>query len=535
MKKIINISKGLLIAAIMSATMVSCSEDIMDQINEDVNHSKSVQSKFILADVITSTAFNNVGGDFNTYTATYVEHEAGTHNQLFRAEHRQSEPSAASTFNNVWGNCYSALKNARIIIKQCSEGGSQEGNQVTKGMAEVLAAYNSAIIADMFGNAPWSEAALVDANGNPVNMNPKIDSQQDIYAGVMKYLDDAITDLQPDTKDAHSTGGPGSYDLLYGTNNTTVAKAKWLKLANGLKARYTMRLIARSANRAADLASVITYADRSFTSAGDQAAFSIYDASQLNPLFDFQWSRDGLAASKSMSEKLAERNDPRIRRVFISPDWVQMTGKTDPDFFMAPNGLNEERQYYYNTSAFVFSQTAPTLLMSYHEVLFLKAEALCRLNRTAEAKAILKNAVVAGIANTEVSIDAAMNAPSVLGYGGLEETTAAITPAEAGTYFDTNVSPLFDVNPLKETMVQKYIAFFGASGESTECYSDIRRMKALNENFVELKNPANAQGKFPLRAPYGSDDTTTNPEVKAAYGDGQYVYSQNVWWALGNN
>lgn len=84
MKKIFNISKGLMIAAIMSATLVSCSEDIMHQINEDVNYSKTVQSKFILADVITSTAFNNVGGDFITYTAAYVEHEVGTHNQLFR-------------------------------------------------------------------------------------------------------------------------------------------------------------------------------------------------------------------------------------------------------------------------------------------------------------------------------------------------------------------------------------------------------------------------------------------------------------------
>lgn len=525
MKKIFNITKGLLIAAFMSATVMSCSEDIMDQINEDVNHSKSVQSKFILADLITSTSFSNVGGDFNTYASVYVEHEVGTHNQLYRAEHRESEPSAASTFNNVWGSCYSALKNARIIISQCSEGGSQEGNQVTRGMAEVMAAINSALIADMFGDAPWSEAALVNADGNPVNMNPKIDRQEDIYKGVMKYLDDAIADLQPSTKDAHASGGPGSYDLLYSGN-----KAKWLKLANGLKARYTMHLLARSSDKAADLANVVAFADQSFTSAADQASFAIYDASNLNPLFDYQWSRDGLAASMSMSEKLIERNDPRIRRVFVSPDWMQMTGADDPDFFMAENGENEERQYYYNTSVFTFSQIAPTHLMSYHELQFLKAEALCRLGNAAAAKTVLKNAVIAGIANTEVNVAAAMNAPTVLGYGGLGETSEAITSDEAALYFDTEVVPLFDANPLKETMMQKYIAFFGASGESTEAYNDVRRMKALNENFVELKNP----GEFPLRAPYGSDDTTTNPEVKAAYGDGQYVYTQPVWWAGGS-
>jgi len=183
MKRIINLAKRLLVAIVISASMVSCSENVMDTINQDTNHTKDVQAKYILADVITSTAFNVVGGDFNTYSATYVEHEVGTDNQLYRAEHRDNEPSAASTFNNVWGSSYAALKNARIAIEKCSAGGKQDGNQVTKGIAEVLAAYNSAVIADMFGDTPWSEAALINADGSPKFMNPKIDSQKDIYTG----------------------------------------------------------------------------------------------------------------------------------------------------------------------------------------------------------------------------------------------------------------------------------------------------------------------------------------------------------------
>ena len=41
-------------------------------------------------------------------------------------------------------------------------------------------------------------------------------------------------------------------------------------------------------------------------------------------------------------------------------------------------------------------------------------------------------------------------------------------------------------------MIQKYLAFFGASGESLEAYNDYRRMKGANENLVELKNPLNS-------------------------------------------
>ena len=56
-----------------------------------------------------------------------------------------------------------------------------------------------------------------------------------------------------------------------------------------------------------------------------------------------------------------------------------------------------------------------------------------------------------------------------------------------------------------------------------------RRLKSLGEDIYGLQNP----GKFPLRCPYGNDDTTTNPNIQAAYGDGQYVFTENVWWAGG--
>ena len=521
-----NISKGLLSAAIFSTVLVSCSEDVMDNINKDTNHTTNVPSKFLLADVITSTAFNNVGGDLNTYFSTYVENEVGTYNQLYNAEIRQNEPSASSTFNNVWGNLYSSLKNARIIIKKCSEGGEQEGNNTTKGMAEVMAALNSALLTDAFGDIPYTQAALPNLeNGMPQYMNPEIDSQKDVYTSIMKLLDDAIIDLPQG--DNNVSGGPNGYDLLFNGN-----KAKWLKFAYGLKARYTMRLMKRSTNVAADMAKVVEYVDKSFASADEQAAFNNYDANNLNPLFDFEWSRDGISASKSMYDKLIARNDPRGNRVYFNSnsDYWNHYKVGDETLNLAPNGTPTESQYQYAYSVYVFAQTAPTLLMSYHELLFLKAEALCRLDKTTEAESVLKDAVVAAIANTERSVVTAMKAPSILKYGGLEDISAgAVTTEQAEAYFETSVKPLFTANALKEVMNQKYIALWGANGEATESYNDIRRMKALGENYVTLANT----GKLPLRCPYGSDDTLANPNVKEVYGDGQYVYTEPVWWAGG--
>jgi tetratricopeptide (TPR) repeat protein len=314
-------------------------------------------------------------------------------------------------------------------------------------------------------------------------------------------------------------------DLVYSGD-----KNKWLKFAYGLKARYTMRLLARASNRDAEMDKVLDYISKSYTSVRDQAALDVYDADNLNPLFDFQWSRDGLAASESMADKLIERDDPRLRRVFVDADWEQVEGPDAENYFMAPNGDPEQLRYYYNTSTFVYSQVAPTLYLSYHELMFLKAEALVRKGQLEDAEEALKEAVLAAIANTETGIDAADNAPAVLDYGGLYLYTDPIEEEEAEAYFDDVIKPLFDEDPLQEVMMQKYIGFFGASGESTEAYNDIRRLKALNENLIPLSNP----NPFPLRLPYGNSDTTTNPEVKAAYGNGQYVYTEPVWWAGGN-
>lgn len=520
---------GLLTMGVLATPVIftSCSEDAMDSVNNNVNNPSDVQAKFILTDVITRTAFSNVGGDFNTYLSTYVEHEVGTDNQLWNAEHRENEPVRSSTFNNTWGNVYTTLKDARIVIEKCSEGGAQSGNYATLGMGQVMAAYNLALLTDLFGDAPYSEGF------KPLEIrNPKLDKQEELYKQVNAYLDAAIENLPKG--DTHGSGSVGTQDFLFGGNTS-----KWLKFAHGLKARYAMRLLKVTTDKTAALNAIIAHVDKSFANASDEAKFTQYNTSNLNPLFDFQWSRDGLAASKSLADKMIDRKDPRLVRDFFTPQnpktgvWTQVndiaTNNTSYNL-LAPNGLNTQIKYHYLTSTFVYSQTAPTQLLSYHEVLFLKAEAMQRLGQgTSAIEPVLKAAVSAAIKNSENSVEAALIAPTVLANGSITETSAAINDEAISSYFVNNVKPLLTANPLKEIANQKYLAFFGASGESTEMYNDIRRWKANGENLIELKNP----GKFPLRLPYGNDDTTTNPYVQAAYGDGQYVYTENVWWAGG--
>lgn len=520
MRKYISIQK-LLAFALLAVSFASCSEDTMDGVNENKNNAKDVQAKFILADVMVSTGFNTVGGDLSLYSSIYMEHEAGIYNQPYNAETRVGEPTSSTTYNNPWGLTYQNVKNAKIAIQKCSKGGPEAGNDITRGIANVLLSYNIAVLTDMFGDVPFTESGLLNVDGTPAVMQPKIDTQESIYKSIVSKLDSALILL--DGKDAGVYGKMGAKDFIYGGN-----VAKWKKAVYALKARYAMRLLNKSTDKTGDLNKILDYVSKSFTSADDEFKLAIYDGNtNVNPLYGFSSSRDGLGASKSLIDKFVVRNDPRARESFMY--WVlpsyDLIQRTDPaKLFSVENGKPEQQQYYYDLSISNYAATAPTMLLSYHELLFLKAEALCRLSRKGEAEDVLKEAIEAAFVNQANTIN------STIDNMGADASTDLDQPAVADAYFTNSVKPLFEANPLKETMIQKYLAFFGASGESVEAYNDYRRMKAAGENFVELKNANNAT-QFPLRFGYGSDDVIANKAIKAAFGDGTYVYKENVWWA----
>ena len=520
MKNIFRLLTSGLVLSVLAFSFTACSEDYMDKINEDKDSAKDVTAKFIIPDLVLRTSQNLIGGDFNTYIGSYVEYWAGTHNQLYQAEKRGAEVRVASTFNNGWGDVFYLIRNAKIAIEKADAEQGSEAKQVG-AIARVMLAYDLAAATDLFGDMPYTDVG--DAYNMPY---PSADSQQSIYTEVFKLLDEAAATF------ATNPGSAGGYDYVYGGNN-----ALWAKFVNGLKARYTMRLIQRSGSKESDYSKIIDLVDASFASASEQASMKYTGTDNQNPMFDFNWSRDGISSCTSMYFKLAEREDPRVDRAYWhSGAWQYLSGEDAYDNdLLAPTGNPVESQYGYMYDVFVFGEKAPVHLLSYHSLLFLKAEAQARLGQTDAAKETLKDAITAAFANFEVNLSAAMNAPTVNGYGGLdymEPLTAAESAAAAEEYFDNTVSALFDADPLKEIMLQKYIGLWDCNGEAVETYNDIRRLKAEGKGDIYgLINP----GQFPLRTPYGADDVTTNPNIAALYTDaGNYIFSENVWWAGGS-
>ncbi len=221
----------ILIAALMTSILWSCSESIMDEINTDVNSPTVMPSRLIITDAITASAFSVAGGDFAFYASLYIEHNVGIWNQFYNAEIRTTGPISSSTYSNVWNAAYSNLYSLKKVITNCSEGGSEPGNCHTLGIAQILTAYNLAMITDAMGDVPWSEALQPGKVFTPV-----LDPQKEIYDDIFQLLDDAIENLEKTS----IYPALGIQDLIYGGNT-----GLWKKFAYGLKARYTMRLSLR--------------------------------------------------------------------------------------------------------------------------------------------------------------------------------------------------------------------------------------------------------------------------------------------------
>ena len=512
MKKI----QYIFLAAFALLSFAACSEEALDEVNKDVNHAPDAEAKFVLADLETATAFTVVGGDFNTYFGVAVEHWGGVHNQLFKADHRDGEWISSSCFNNAWSGIYNTIKNARVVVSKTDDDSKtvDAGNKALNGAAKVLLAYNSAVLTDLFGDTPYSQAC--DYFAYPT---PAIDKQEDIYKTINTLLDEAIEELT-----GAGANGAGSFDFIYGGSS-----AKWLKFAYGLRARVALHTILRASDKAAVYTKILSDIENSFGSAADQAQYAEYDGdNQLSPLGAFQYSREAIAASKSIADKYAERNDPRGNMIYCGNYWVNGCGHIQLNgegFNPVPNGTGIEAQEHYTEDCYLWTLYAPTILLSYSELQFIKAEVLARQGKEPEAKAAALEAIKAAFDITNDNVECAMYSWG-FGYAG-----AGLSEADAEAYHAAVVAPKSGDELLAEIMVQKYLAFHGANGGSVEAYNDVRRLKAEGKDYIKLANPS---PKFPLRAGYGSSDTTTNPAVQAAFGDGSYVYTENVWWAGGS-
>ena len=456
----------------------ACSDDTMDKINKDTQHptAEIVSARLQLSEAIMSTAFSTVSGDYAYYTSSLTEQLVGSgNNQLMKAELRQSvELAASTTFNNVWGSTYSNIMNLNQMIDKVENDIASSGGQLDiLGVAQLLKAINVGFLTDMHGDIPYSEAF----QGSEI-MQPALDSQQSIYADIMKLIDDAIGNL------SNSNGKIlAEQDILFhGDINA------WLASAYAIKARY---LIHQSKVNAGAVAQAKEAANKAL-----ELGFTGMNLSEFNgvtcdnPWSAFIWSRYYTASSTHVTS-LMVGDDPR----FV---YYNGASAVDPgDEAAAKESAWREYPYYYDLGS------QPVHIMSYPELCFILAEAQVRTGEDAS------DAYQAGVA------------------ASINEQAEWLGDDEAdGAAYASNLG----VPTLKDVFEQKYIAL--AVDGQAETYNDIRRFDAMGDNVFTLLNPFNNQSginRWPYVLPYGNSSVLSNPNVAAAYGDGTYVYSTKAW------
>jgi hypothetical protein len=151
----------------------------------------------------------------------------------------------------------------------------------------------------VWGDIPYSQAVSD-------TLTPKLDPQEQVYAGIQAKLDTAVTMLT-----AKTGAGPGAADLWYGGD-----AAKWLRLAHTLKARNYLHVAERQGNAAYQ--SALAEAQKGLQKGDDLRSYQSEDPNEQNTWYQFiTIQRSGyMSPGAFLVNLLQTRNDPRLPQYF---------------------------------------------------------------------------------------------------------------------------------------------------------------------------------------------------------------------------
>lgn len=225
-----------------------------------------------------------------------------------------------SDLNNVWGSIHATtLNDLELIIKQ---GGA---SPYYTGIAKILKAYEYALVVDVWGDVPYSQAQLLTANTSPA-----YDDDATIYPKLIQLLSDAVNEINASS----SVLTPGANSLMY-TGTWATVKTNWIKLANTLRLRLLLHYSKKDpAFCVAQITALVNTAGIQFISSNaDNFQMKFYDvANQRSPISAFEVSRPNyLFADRRMAEMMNAKNDPRRQFYFaIFPfDFVPFSRTTN--------------------------------------------------------------------------------------------------------------------------------------------------------------------------------------------------------------
>lgn len=375
----------------------------------------------------------------------------------------------SSTFRNSYTNLLDSWKKLTAYAKQ------YDAPEIA-ALAQLLKISGWHKVLESFGPIPYSQAGSGE-------INVPYDSEKDVYKGMLKDLEDAVTTLTPMAKAGVKV--LGDYDLVYEGNTT-----KWVKYANSLMLRLAMRL--REARDPEMQQWSKEYAKKAVTheigvmsdvmdaaGAGTGAGISL-----RNPMFWISDNYNDARVGTTILSYLTGYNDPRLSAYCLPVhsectagvkafDGKKYQGVPMGHSFTRSDEKTEDKAAYYYYSKPNLQASSTLYWMRTSEVLFLRAEAaLFWGGEFGNAESLYKEGIAMSFAENGVqgSVDDYMN--TYKGPAAVENNSPRYgfsSPAPCNTttqFFGTNEQRL------EKIMIQKYIAMY-PNGQ--EAWTEFRR------------------------------------------------------------
>lgn len=396
-----------------------------------------------------------------------------------------------SDFNSRFDEVFSgALNDYQFSIRQSESTG--KWNYFL--MSTVMKAYTYQVMVDLYDKLPYSEAFQGQAN-----LTPKYDNGEDIYAGLLAEIDNALS------KDYRSSPAAGNSDLVFAGDMD-----QWERFANTLKLKMYLRMVYANPSVAeAGIRSLYSNGAKFLEADASMAKF-LDEPDKSNPLYEFNVRKLGannLRASRTLLTFLFDNNDPRIGN-YYTKSGNSYVGINQGDFSNTDPALA-------NVSIAVMGPLDPVQFISGAESYFLQAEALERYFGGAGAQTAYNLGVTAAFAQ--------------YGHQGV-----AVSFTQTGGKYAYPVSGTFE-QKLEKIIVQKWASFPGSHAlegffeKNRTGYPRTSSVYSTSTAYVsgEFVYPRTGftGGKYPKRLIFPESERKTNPNTPSIV-----PLTENVWW-----
>ena len=308
-KHIFNIASFMMLLT-LGGGLSSCSDSYLEDVNTDDSKAETIDPNAQLTTTLLQTY-----GDFSlmdtyrSYITGFTQYYAGGWNV---SNYAGAVYPKDSEMAYPWNRYY------QISIKNLVDAIHRTGDMPnTNAALRIHRAYMMAVLSDIYGDIPCTEAGMSFIDGNAT---PKYDTQEEVYDFIFSELKACAAQLGTGT-DAIS----GDVTSLGGDPEA------WKRYANTLRLRYAMRISDVAPERARTEFESALNADGGIISSADEdayikyidAPFTLYDGAadldfRANALGEMIYGQDPQSpsfVSSTLFNYMKKMHDPRLYRI----------------------------------------------------------------------------------------------------------------------------------------------------------------------------------------------------------------------------